>query len=119
MLPGSHAHHHLAAQGVDDMTIVDDMAMFAVWLRSSAPQGDDVRGALEAFEAVVIKTHAQSVTDQAGGDRIKHLAQREGAGCRDVDVDLLISAVLRIGSLFSAIRSWSMRLALRALPRPT
>ena len=30
------------------------------------------------------------MTDQAGGNRVKHLAQREGAGCRDVDVDLLI-----------------------------
>ena len=46
--------------------------------------------ALEAFEPVVIKTHAQPVTDQAGWDRVKHLAQRKGAGCGDVDVDLLI-----------------------------
>jgi len=53
-----------------------------------------VRRALEAFEPVVIKTHAQAVTDQSGGDRVKHLAQREGAGRRDVDVDLLI-----VGSL--------------------
>ena len=73
--------HRLAAQGMDDMAIVDDMAMFAVWLRSPAPQGDDVRGALEAFEPVIIKTHAQPMTDQSGGDRVKHLAQREGAGC--------------------------------------
>ena len=49
-----------------------------------------MRRALEAFEPVVIKTHAQPVTDQAGWDRVKHLAQCEGAGCRDVDVDLLI-----------------------------
>ena len=72
------------------MAIVDDMVMLAGWLRSPAPQGDDVRRALEAFEPVVIKTHAQPVTDQSGGNRVKHLAQREGAGCRDVDVDLLI-----------------------------
>ena len=50
------------------MAIVDDMAMLAVWLRSPAPQGDDVRGALEAFEPVVIKTHAQPVAYQAGGN---------------------------------------------------
>src|SRR5215207_4302798 len=50
----------------------------------------DVRGSLEAFEPVVIKTHAQSVTDQTGWDRVKYLAQREGAGCCDVDIDLLI-----------------------------
>jgi hypothetical protein len=42
------------------------------------------------FEPVVIKPHAQPVTDQPGGNRVKHLAQREGAGCRDIDVDLLI-----------------------------
>lgn len=73
------------------MAIVDDMAMFAVRLRSPAPQGDDVRRALEAFEPVVIKTDAQPVTDQSGrGPSKKHLAQREGAGCRNVDVDLLV-----------------------------
>src|SRR6202049_5408240 len=82
--------HRLATQGMNDMAIVDDMAMFAVWQRSPAPQGDDVGGALEAFEPVVIETHAQPVTDQAGGNRVKHLAQGEGAGCRDVDGDLLI-----------------------------
>src|SRR5664279_635532 len=82
--------HRLTPQGMDNMAIVDDMAMLAVWLRSPAPQGDDGRGALEAFEPVVIKTHAQPVTDQAGWDRVKYLAQREGAGCRDVDVDLLV-----------------------------
>ena len=38
---------------MNDMAIVDDMAMFAVWLRSPAPQGHDVRGALEAFEPVI------------------------------------------------------------------
>jgi hypothetical protein len=29
--------HRLAAQRMDDMAIVDDMAMFAVWQRSPAP----------------------------------------------------------------------------------
>jgi len=66
------------------MAIVDDMAILAVRLRSPA-QGDDVRGALEAFEPVIIKTHAQPMTDQSGWDRVKQLAQGEGAGCRDID----------------------------------
>ena len=66
--------HRLAAQGMDDMAIVDDMAMFAVWERPPAPQGDDVRGALEAFEPVVIKTHAQPTAYQVGRDRVKHCA---------------------------------------------
>ena len=47
------------------MAIVDDMAMFAVWAAFAAPQGDDVRCALED-EPVVIKTHAQPMTYQAG-----------------------------------------------------
>jgi hypothetical protein len=62
------------------MTIVDDMAMFAVPPRSPAPQGDDVRRALETVEPVVIKTYAQPMTDQSGRNRVEHLAQREGAG---------------------------------------
>src|SRR6202022_4979172 len=102
-----------AAQGGDDMAIVDDMAMFAVWLRTPAPQGDDMRRALEAFEPVVIKTHAQSVTDQAGWDRVKYLAQREGAGCRDVDIDLLIIGGLADGQFLAPhpplLVAWGLR----------
>ena len=82
--------HWLAAQGMDNMAIVDDMATFAVGLRSPASQGDDKRRALEAFEPVVIKAHAQPMTDQSRGNRVKHLAQREGAGGGDIDIDLLI-----------------------------
>src|ERR1019366_4333533 len=66
--------HRLATQGMDYMAIVDDMAMFAIRPCSPAPQGDDVRRALEAFEPAVVKAHAQPVTDQSGGDRVKHLA---------------------------------------------
>lgn len=82
--------HRLAAQGMDDMAIVDDMAMFAIGLWPPAPQGGDERRALEAVEPVVVKSHAQAVPDQPGGDRVEHLAQREGARCRDIDVDLLV-----------------------------
>ena len=50
------------------------MAMFAIRLRSSAPQGDNGRRALEAFEAIVIKTYAQPVTDKLGGNGPRGLA---------------------------------------------
>ena len=82
--------HRFAAQRMDDVTIVDDMAMFAVWLRPPAPQGENGRRALEAFQPIVIETHPQPMADQSRGNRVEHLAQREGAGGRDIDVDLLI-----------------------------
>src|SRR5208283_1841634 len=40
--------HGLAAQRMDDVTIVDDMAMFAVRPRPPAPQGEEGRRTLEA-----------------------------------------------------------------------
>ena len=52
---------------MDDMAIIDDVAMLAIGARPPAPQGDDVRGALETVEPVVIKTHAQTVSDQPRG----------------------------------------------------
>jgi hypothetical protein len=75
---------------MDDMPIFDDMSMLAVRLRSPAPQGDDGRRAQEAFEPIVIKAHAQPVADQLRGNGVEHLAQREGAGRRDIDIDLLV-----------------------------
>ena len=82
--------HRLAAQGMDDVTIVDDMAKFAVRLGPTAPQDDDGRRALKAFQPIVVEAHPQPVADQARGNRVEHLAQREGAGAGDVDVDLLV-----------------------------
>src|SRR5271166_2414401 len=81
--------HGLAAQGMDDVTVVDDMTMFAVRPRPTASQDDDGRRALETFEPIVIKAHPQPMADQSRGDRVEHLAQREGAGTGDVDIDLL------------------------------
>ena len=86
--------HGLAAQGMDDVTVVDDMAMFAVRLGPTASQDDDGRRALETFEPIVIKAHPQPMADQSRGNRVEHLAQREGAGAGDVDVDLLIVGAL-------------------------
>ena len=41
----------------------------------------------------------QPLADQSRGDRIEHLAQREGAGAGDVDIDLLVVGGLAIGQL--------------------
>src|SRR5450631_472193 len=38
----------------------------------------------------VCRSDSQAVTDQLGGNRVKHLAQREGAGAGDINVDLLV-----------------------------
>ena len=52
---------------MDDVTIVDDMAMFAVRLGPTAPQDDDGRRALKAFQPIVVEAHPQPVADQARG----------------------------------------------------
>ena len=75
---------------MDDVPIIDDMAMFAARLGPPAPQGEDRRRALEAFEPIIVKMHPQPLADQSGGNRVEHLAQDEGAGARDVDMDLLV-----------------------------
>ena len=60
--------------------VVDDMAALAVGVGAGAPQRQHLRradpgsgsGARKAFQAVVIETHAQAMTDQArggGGER--------------------------------------------------
>ncbi len=51
--------HRFAAQRMDDVTIVD-MAMFAARLRPPAPQGENGRRALEAFQPIVIERRTRS-----------------------------------------------------------
>ena len=82
--------HRLAAQRMDHVPIIDDMGVLAARLGPPAPQGENRRRALEAFEPIVVEMHAQPLADQPRGDRIEHLAQGEGAGAGDVDVDLLV-----------------------------
>ena len=92
--------HRLAAQRMDDVPIVDDMAMFAARLGPTAPQDEDRRRALEAFEPIVVKMHPQPLADQSRGNRVEHLAQDEGAGAGDVDMDLLVVGGLAERQLF-------------------
>ena len=57
--------HRLTAQRMDDVTIIDDMAVFAARLGAAAPQGEDWRRALEAFEPIVMQMHPQPLADQS------------------------------------------------------
>ncbi len=51
--------HGLATQGMDDVPVIDDVAVLAVGVRAAAAQGHQRRRAEEAFEPVVIKAHPQ------------------------------------------------------------
>ena len=71
------------------MTIVDDMAMFAV---RPGPTARKTTMGVEPWKhsSRSHKGAPQPMADQSRGNRGEHLAQREGAGAGDVDVDLLI-----------------------------
>ena len=80
--------HRLAAQGMDDVPIIDHMTVFAAGMRS--PQRDQRRRAEETFEPVVIQPHAKPMADQARGHRIEHLLEGEPAGRGDGDDRLFV-----------------------------
>ena len=72
--------HRLPAQRVDDVMVVDHMAMLAGPLRRSAtPQGQQLRRAEKAFEPVIIEADIEAVADQARGNAIEHAPQNEAA----------------------------------------
>src|SRR5437899_5831102 len=57
----------LAAQGMDDVPVIDDVAMLATGMRPPAAQRRERRRAEEAFESVVVEPHAKPMADQARG----------------------------------------------------
>src|SRR5689334_1976258 len=59
--------HWLAAQGMDDVPVIDDVPMLAVGVRVATAQRHQRRRTKKAFEPVVIKAHPQAMTDQARG----------------------------------------------------
>ena len=72
--------HRLPAQLVDDVMVVDHMAMLAAPLRRSAtPQGQQLRRAEKAFEPVVIEADIKAMANQARGNAIEHAPQNEAA----------------------------------------
>ena len=111
--------HWLAAQGMDDVPIIDHMTVFAAGMRSPAAQRDQRRRAEETFEPIVIQPHAKPMADQARGHRIEHLLEGEPAGRGDGDDRLLVIRRPMRRQRLRAGRSRSSRLRLRALRRPT
>jgi hypothetical protein len=55
---------------MDDVPVIDDVAMFSAGMRSPAAQRCQRRRAEEAFEPVVVEPYAKSVADQARRHRI-------------------------------------------------
>src|SRR5215467_4405420 len=82
--------HWFAAQGMDDVPIIDYMTVFAAGMRSPAAQRDQRRRAEETFEPIVIQPHAKAMADQARGHRIEHLLEGEPAGRGDGDDRLFV-----------------------------
>ena len=82
--------HRLAAQGVNDVAVIDDVAALAAGMRAAAAQRHQRCRTEEAFEPIVIETHAQTVADQPRRHRIEHLLEAEAAGRGDGDDRLLV-----------------------------
>nr|KIS31663.1 hypothetical protein TQ38_16335 [Novosphingobium sp. P6W] len=82
--------HGLSAQRMDHVTVIDNVAVLPVHACASARQGHESRAANEDVEAVIIKASPQTVPDQAGWDRVQHLAQREATRGCDRHEDLLV-----------------------------
>ena len=59
--------HWLAALGMDDVPVIDDVAVFAGGVRPPATQRHQRRRAEKAFQPIVVKAHAQAMADQARG----------------------------------------------------
>ena len=106
--------HGLAAQGVDDVPVVDDVAVLARRRGTSTSKGDEGRRADEEVEPVVIQPHTHPVADQARGHGVEHLLEDEAAGRGDGDQRLLVVARPAIGQRPQR----RARSASIALPRP-
>src|SRR4051794_7925219 len=82
---------------MDDVMIVNDVAMLATPLRRSAPtEGQKLRGAEEAFEPVIVEVNIEPVTDQTRWYAVEHAPQHER---RDLDARLLITSCPSLGKL--------------------
>ena len=82
--------HRLATQSVDDVPVIDDVAVLAARMRATAAQAHQRRRTEKAFEPIIVEPHAQPMPDQPRGHRVEHLAQAEAAARRDGDDRLLV-----------------------------
>src|SRR3546814_5643544 len=64
---------------MDDMAIIDDMAMFAAALGAAARKRKERCAAEEQLKPIVEKSHSQSMADQPRRHGVEHLAEREPA----------------------------------------
>jgi hypothetical protein len=71
--------HRLAPQRVDDVPIIDDVAVAAIRARPAAGQRELVGAAEVDLEPVVEQPDPEPVPDQARGHAVEHLAQHEAA----------------------------------------
>lgn len=92
-----HQRHRLAAQAVDHMMVIDDMAVRAVASRASARQRHEMGAADEQVEPVVVEPDPQPVPDQPRKHGVEHFPQREAAGRSDGDDDFLVIAGAPVG----------------------
>src|SRR3546814_10048034 len=77
---------------MDDMAIIDDMAMFAAALGAAARKRKERCAAEEQLKPIVVKSHSQSMADQPRRHGVEHLAQREPARGGHHDKHLFIIA---------------------------
>ena len=90
--------HRFLAQRMDDVMIVDDVAVLAAPLRRpTTPQGQELRGAEEAVEPVVVEVNIETVADQTRRNAVEHAPQDEAAARRDQDASLLIVGGSSVG----------------------
>ena len=64
---------------MDDVSVIDYMAVFALRMRPATAQDHQRRRAKKAFEPIIVEADAQAMTHQARGHRIEHLLEGEPA----------------------------------------
>src|SRR6266705_2759846 len=76
---------------MDDVMIVDDVTVLTAPLRRPAtPQGQQLRGAEEALEPVVVEVNVEAMADQTRRNAVEHASQDKAAARRHQDASLLI-----------------------------
>jgi hypothetical protein len=65
---------------MDHVMIVDDVAMLTAPLRRpTTPQGQELRGAEEALEPVIVEVNIETVTNQTRRNAVEDAPQDEAA----------------------------------------
>jgi hypothetical protein len=65
--------HRFLAQRMDDVMIVDHVAVLTAALRRmTTPQGQELRGPEEAFEPVIVEANIETVTDQTRRNAVEY-----------------------------------------------